>query len=55
MTYLLPGVMFGAGVDYNVWKSFYVGVDARYNLTAGKADGVKVDGLTAGGYLGIGF
>lgn len=55
ITYLNPGVMFGAGVDYNVWKDFYIGIDGRYHLTAGKADGVKVDGMTAGGYVGIGF
>lgn len=55
ITYLNPGVMFGAGVDYKLWKDFYIGLDGRYQLTAEKADGVKVDGLTAGGYLGIGF
>lgn len=55
ITYLTPGVMFGAGVDYNLWKDFYVGIDGRYHLTAGKSDGVRVDGMTAGGYVGIGF
>lgn len=55
VTYLTPGVMFGAGVDYNIWKKFYIGMDARYNLTTSKADGVRVDGMTAGGYVGIGF
>jgi hypothetical protein len=55
VTYLTPGVMFGAGVDYNIWKDFFVGIDGRYNLTAGKSDGVRVDGMTAGAYLGIGF
>lgn len=55
VTYLTPGVMFGAGVDYNFWKDFYIGIDGRYHLTAGKADNVKVDGMTAGGYLGMGF
>ncbi|MDP1558873.1 MAG: outer membrane beta-barrel protein [Nitrosomonas sp.] len=55
ITVLTPGVMFGAGVDYNIWKDFYVGIDGRYNLTAGKADGVRVDGMTAGAYAGIGF
>lgn len=55
VTYLAPGVMFGAGVDYNIWRDFYVGVDARYHVTGGKKDGVNIDGLTAGGYLGIGF
>lgn len=55
ITYLVPGVQFGAGVDYNIWKNFYVGIDGRYQLTAGKSDGVKIDGMTAGGYVGIGF
>lgn len=55
ITYLTPGVMFGAGFDYNIWKDFYVGIDGRYHLTAGKSDGVRVDGMTAGGYVGIGF
>ncbi len=55
ITVLTPGVMFAAGADYNIWKDFYVGVDARYHVTGGKHDGVNVDGLTAGGYIGIGF
>lgn len=55
ITVLQPGVMFGAGADYNLWKSIYVGVDARYQLAGGKIDGVNVNGFTAGGYLGIGF
>lgn len=55
ITVLVPGVMFGAGVDYRIWKSFFVGADARYHLTSGRNDGIKVDGVTAGGYLGIGF
>lgn len=55
ITYLTPGVMFGAGIDYNIWKDFFIGIEGRYQLTAGKSDGVKVDGMTAGGYLGIGF
>lgn len=55
ITVLTPGVMFAAGADYNIWKDFYIGIDTRYHLTGGKHDGVNVDGLTAGGYLGIGF
>lgn len=55
ITVLIPGVMFGAGADYRIWKDFFVGVDARYHLTSGRTDGVKIDGVTAGGYLGIGF
>ncbi|WP_394807701.1 hypothetical protein [Nitrosomonas sp.] len=53
--WVIPGVVFGGGVDYRIWKDFYVGLDARYHVTGGKKDGVNVDGLTAGGYVGIGF
>lgn len=55
ITYIVPGVQFGAGVDYNIWKNFFVGVDGRYQLTAGSTDHVNLSGMTAGGYLGIGF
>ena len=55
ITYITPGVQFGAGVDYNIWKDFFIGIDGRYHLTAGKSDGVNLSGMTAGGYLGIGF
>ena len=55
ITVLIPGVMFGAGADYRIWKDLYVGVDARYHLTSGRNDGIKIDGVTAGGYLGVGF
>ncbi len=55
ITVLNPGVMFGAGGDYRLWKDIFVGVDTRYHLTGGAADGVDTDGLTAGGYVGIGF
>jgi opacity protein-like surface antigen len=55
ITVLNPGVMFGAGADYNIWKNIYVGVDARYNWTPSRIDGVPTSGMTAGGYLGLGF
>jgi outer membrane murein-binding lipoprotein Lpp len=55
ITVFNPGVMFGAGADYKVWKDVYVGVDGRYHLTGGSADGVNTDGFTAGGYVGLGF
>lgn len=54
-SFFIPGVVFGGGAEYRVWKDFYAGVDARYHITGGKKDGIDVDGLTAGGYLGIGF
>lgn len=55
ITYLAPGVHFGAGVDWNFYKDFFLGIDGRYNVTAGKMDGVRIDGMTAGGYIGVGF
>lgn len=55
ITYITPGVQFGAGIDYNFWKDFFIGIDGRYQLTAGKSDGVNLSGMTAGGYIGIGF
>ncbi|MEQ1637088.1 MAG: porin family protein [Methylococcales bacterium] len=55
ITVLNPGMMFGAGADYRIWKDIFVGVDGRYHLTSSAADGVNTDGFTAGGYLGIGF
>ncbi|MGJ0489294.1 porin family protein [Methylobacter sp.] len=55
ITVLNPGIMFGGGADYRIWKDIFIGADARYHLTGGAADGVNTDGFTAGGYLGIGF
>lgn len=54
-SFFIPGVVFGGGLEYRVWKDFYAGIDARYHITGGKKDGIDVDGVTAGGYLGIGF
>lgn len=54
-SFFIPGVVFGGGAEYRIWKDIYAGVDARYHITGGKKDSVNVDGLTAGGYLGIGF
>ncbi|HLP82293.1 MAG TPA: porin family protein [Nitrosomonas sp.] len=55
VTYIEPGVMFGAGAEYLLWRDFVFGVDARYQLTAGSLDGAKFGGMTVGGYVGIGF
>lgn len=54
-SFFIPGVVFAGGAEYRVWKDFYAGADVRYHVTGGKKDGINVDGLTAGGYLGIGF
>jgi hypothetical protein len=55
ITVLNPGVMFGAGADYKLWKNIFVGVDARYNWSPERIDGVNTSGMTAGGYIGLGF
>lgn len=55
ITVLSPGMQFGAGADYKIWKDIYVGADARYHLTSGNLDGINTDGVTAGGYVGLGF
>jgi hypothetical protein len=55
VTVLNPGMMFGAGADYKIWKDIYAGADVRYHYTADDIDGVDTDGITAGGYIGLGF
>ncbi|MEI7839036.1 MAG: porin family protein [Methylococcaceae bacterium] len=55
VTYINPGIQFGTGVDYKIWKDLYAGVDARYHLSLDANDGVRTDGVSAGGYLGFGF
>lgn len=55
ITVLNPGMMFGAGADYKIWKDIYAGADVRYHHSFDNMDGVNPDGVTAGGYLGLGF
>lgn len=55
VTVLNPGMQFGTGAEYAIWKAIKIGADVRYNLTGRAVDGVNTNGLTAGGYLGIGF
>jgi opacity protein-like surface antigen len=55
ITVLTPGMMFGAGADYKIWKNLYVGADVRYHYAPGDVDGINVNTFNAGGYVGIGF
>lgn len=55
ITVLNPGMMFGAGADYQLFKGIYAGADVRYHHSFDTLDGVSTDGITAGGYLGLGF
>ena len=55
ITELMPAMHFGGGLDYNIWKSIYVGTDVRYNMAFSTLNGTNVNGLTAGGSVGFGF
>ena len=55
ITVLTPGMVFGLGADYKIWKSLYVGADVRYHYAPGDVDGINVNTFNAGGYVGIGF
>ncbi len=55
ITVLNPGMMFGAGADYKIWKDVYAGADVRWHQAFDNLDGVNTNGVTAGGYLGLGF
>jgi len=55
ITVLTPGMVFGVGADYKIWKNLYVGADVRYHYAPGSVDGVRVNAFNAGGYVGIGF
>jgi hypothetical protein len=55
VTVLNPGMMFGAGADYKIWNNIYAGADVRYHYSADDVDGIDTDGITAGGYIGLGF
>jgi opacity protein-like surface antigen len=52
--YLDIGIQFGAGVEYQVWKEFKVGLDGRFHLAANQTNTVNNFG-TIGPYIGIGF
>ena len=55
ISYLKPGMNFATGFDYNIWKSLYIGADARYFLATSRLDNTNVNGLTVGGQVGFGF
>ena len=55
VTYIAPGVFFGAGADYNIWKNIYAGFDGRYHLISNTVADVDLDGWELGGYVGFGF
>jgi hypothetical protein len=55
VSYTTVGVQFAVGADYKIWKDIYAGGDFRYHLTSNATDGVNVDGMTAGGYVSLGF
>ena len=52
--YLDVGVQFGAGFEYQVWRAFKLGMDARYHLTANMTN-TSNSYLQVGPYVGISF
>ncbi|MFO0775338.1 MAG: hypothetical protein U0172_11810 [Nitrospiraceae bacterium] len=52
--YLDVGVQFGAGFEWQVFKAFKLGVDARYHLTANMTNTVN-SYAQVGPYVGISF
>ena len=54
-SHMTPGVVFGGGGDYRVWRNLFVGADARYHVKTSDDSQVPDDGFSAGGYIGFGF
>jgi hypothetical protein len=52
--YLDLGVQFGGGFEYQVWKAFKLGMDARYHLAANMTN-TKNSYFQVGPYVGIAF
>ncbi|OGW69273.1 MAG: hypothetical protein A3A88_06990 [Nitrospirae bacterium RIFCSPLOWO2_01_FULL_62_17] len=52
--YLDIGVQFGTGFEYQVWKEFKLGADARFHLASNQTSTVN-NFFTVGPYVGIGF
>ncbi len=52
--YLDVGVQFGAGAEYEVWRAFKVGLDARYHLMANMTNTTN-SYFQVGPYVGISF
>ena len=52
--YLDIGLQFGAGAEYQVWKAFKVGMDARFHLAAGMTNTTN-NYFTVGPYVGVSF
>lgn len=52
--YLDVGVEFGAGVEYELWKAFKIGLDARYHLMAHMTN-TNNSYAQVGPYVGISF
>lgn len=55
VTVTAPGIFFGAGLDYQLFKNIHAGIDGRYHLVSNTLADVDLDGFEVGGYLGFGF
>lgn len=52
--YLDVGVQFGGGVEYEIWRAFKLGLDARYHLMANMTN-TSNSYFQVGPYVGISF
>ena len=52
--YLDVGVQFGAGAEYEIWRAFKIGLDARYHLMANMTN-TSNSFFQVGPYVGISF
>lgn len=55
VTVTAPGILFGAGADYQLWKNIHIGFDGRYHLVSNTTADVALDGFEIGGHVGFGF
>jgi hypothetical protein len=56
VTYIAPGVQFGAGADLTVFKNISVGFSGLYNMVSdGQLDGSRISGYEIGGTVGFSY
>jgi len=55
-TYIAPGVVFGGGLDYTLYKNITIGASGKYNHVMDQSlDGTRISGFDVGGTLGFKF
>lgn len=52
---LNPGMQFGGGVEYELYRGIVIGADTRYHYATRDTDGTDTNGFSAGGSIGFKF